>query len=109
VNEIPIAWDGWNKYVDAVDCKRYEYMLTLSANVKVLIGAYFTQIGPADWHILINAFNPSAGEYIDFEGDFPTLAEAEAMAWGQAQESIGARIKGQTNQGPCSGKNLQSR
>ena len=94
MNATPAAWESWNKYIDNVDCKRYEYMLTLSAEVKVLLGAHLTQKGSAGWHVLINAFNPFAGEYVDFEGDFPTFAEAEIMAWKQAQEAIEARIKG---------------
>jgi hypothetical protein len=93
VNSTPAAWDGWNKYMDAVDCTRYEYMLRLGVEIEVLIGAYLTQIGTTDWHVLINVFNPSAGEYIDFEGNFPSFTEAEAVAWAQAQEAIEARKK----------------
>jgi hypothetical protein len=93
VNVTPAVWEGWNKYIDTVDFKRYEYMLTLGANTKVLIGVHLTQTGSVDWHVLINAFNPSAGEHIEFEGSFPSLMEAKAVAWAQAQKALEVRNK----------------
>jgi hypothetical protein len=36
-------WEGWNKYVDTDDCKRYELLIG-SSEIKVLLGVCLTKI-----------------------------------------------------------------
>ena len=78
-------WEGWNKYVDTDDCKRYELVIG-SSEIRVSLGVYLTKVdsGPLTWQVLVNSFNPLAGEYIIYEGVFHSFAEAEANAWEMA-------------------------
>jgi hypothetical protein len=77
-------WEGWNKCVDTEDAKYYS--LLSGSEVKVLLGAYLTrrEAAPIVWHVLVNAFNPGAGEYILYENTFASYAEAELKAWEEA-------------------------
>lgn len=82
-------WEGWNKYVDTEEVKRYE-LLVESSRVKVRLGVYLTkgESIPSTWEVLINAFNPGAGEYILYEDAFADFAQAEGKAWQKAQEVL---------------------
>jgi hypothetical protein len=77
-------WEGWSKYADTDSCKRYE--LLVGTGTRVSLGVYLTEteFRPTTWNVLVNAFNPGAGEYIIYENTFTDFAEAEATAWQKA-------------------------
>ncbi len=74
-------WEQWDKIIKE-DNRRYEIMLEWESGMKVLLGASIYRFEPVTlWKVLVNTFNPGAGEYISYEGDFPTLEAAETRAW----------------------------
>lgn len=81
-------WEGWDKYVDRENCKRYE--LLVGSKIEVLLVVYLDKVAPESsaWKALVIAFNPGAGEYIDYEVVFPNFVEAETKAWEAAQEAV---------------------
>jgi hypothetical protein len=78
-------WEEWTEYVNTDDCRRYELMIRGSMG-EVALGAYLTRVSslPVSWEVIVNAFNPGAGEYVLYEATFPGFAEAEREAWEQA-------------------------
>jgi hypothetical protein len=77
-------WEGWNEYVDTEDSKRYE-LLVGTSEVRVSLGVYLTRVESDSWKVLVNSFNPLAGEYVIYEGVFQNLSEAEEKAWEKAR------------------------
>lgn len=89
-------WENWEKTKISNREKIYSFLLDLEGeNPKTSIELTAMLIrdedDPSKWKVLVTAFHPSSGEYIDYEDTFRSFQEAENMAWKQAQDSIGIR------------------
>lgn len=88
-------WENWEKTKISNTEKIYSFLVTLKGEPKIVIELTAmllqTQDIPPNWKVLITAFHPSSGEYIDFEDTFLSLEEAEKKAWEEAQEAIKVR------------------
>lgn len=91
-------WENWEKTRISDTEKIYSFLLDFvfeDLKVKIELTAMLIQDkeDPQKWKVLITAFHPSSGEYIDFEDSFQSFEEAEKSAWNQAQRSINIRKK----------------
>ncbi len=89
-------WENWEKTKISSTEQIFSYLLNfLDDNPTIVIELTVMLIqskdDPSKWKVLITAFHPSSGEYVDFDGVFSSFEEAEKAAWDQAQKSIDIR------------------